>query len=246
MVKSTELTTEDLFVTLILLLLGCVTLCKFLFLSEPRLSSSAKWAGVIVTLSSVRCEIALGEHLAQCLVCNKDSITISDHPVLPLFHDDQNFATLETSHVMFPLLGTHPPELLRAICICSFRAQSKCHRLDCELHTIISPALSTGPGTWQIPNKYLLNKKMKEGAGKRERVGEEERDGGRKEERQGWLSQFHHQLLKEKYHLPSVCLGHSLVRCTQQALNPCFQEDLNLCPVQHIFPGHHIPTGRTG
>ena len=106
MVKSTELTTEDLFVTLILLLLGCVTLCKFLFLSEPRLSSSAKWAGVIVTLSSVRCEIALGEHLAQCLVCNKDSITISDHPVLPLFHDDQNFATLETSHVMFPLLGT--------------------------------------------------------------------------------------------------------------------------------------------
>lgn len=200
MVKSTELTTEDLFVTLILLLFGCVTLCKFLFLSEPRLSSSVKWAGV--KWASVRYERALGEHLAQCLVCNKDSITISAHPVLPLFHDDENFATWETSHVMFTLLGTLPPELLRAICICSFRAQPKCHLLDCKLHTIISPALSTGPGTWQTLSKYLLNKRMKEGGGKRGRVREEERDGGRKEERQVWLSQS----ASEGEISPSPCL----------------------------------------
>ena len=79
-------------------------------------------------------------------------MTINDHPVLPLFHDE-NCATLETSHVMFSLLGTLPPEFLRAICICSFRAHSKGHLLDCELHRIDLQPLAQG----QAPRRHPVN-----------------------------------------------------------------------------------------
>lgn len=58
-----------------------------------------------------------------------------------------------------------------------------------------------------------------------------------------WLSQIHHQLLKN-CPFPPVCLGHLLVLSTQQALNPSFQADLNLCSAQQIFPGHDDPRGR--
>ena len=103
-----------------------MSLGKSLSLSEPQLSSSAKWAGIMAAPSLVCCEIALVKHLAQYLVCNRGSINVSDHPVLPLFHDDENLATLETSHGMSSLPATLLPDLPRAISICSFRAQSKC------------------------------------------------------------------------------------------------------------------------
>lgn len=52
------------------------------------------------------------KHLTECLVYSRCSINISDHTMLPWFHDDKTLVSLEASQVLLLYLEyvSHPPQ----------------------------------------------------------------------------------------------------------------------------------------